>query len=394
MPRIRNEGGLWDESSRIYRRLGGVPREQTTQWNFPSGAVIKFSHLLLEEDKRAWHGAQLDFIFFDELTEFSASQFWYLTSRLRSRCGVRPYLRATCNPDADSWVKDLVDWWIDGDGFPIVERCGQLRWFLREEDKTVWVDGPEERGRHGARPKSFTFVAAKVQDNKALLRLNPEYLATLSALDEVEQQRYLHGNWLARYEAGRMFRKHWFGVVEAVPAGMHLVRYWDRAATEPTPEARDPAWTCGVLMGRHQGVTYVCDVKRTRQEPAGNERYIRNTSDADQPLLRTLGAAGYDIVMEQEPGSSGKDVIDHYRRDILAKYAFFGDRVTGSKVVRAKPLAAQALAGNVNLLAAGWNQEYLEEMERFPAGKKDQADASSGAYNHLVSKPGIFIGRA
>jgi hypothetical protein len=31
-----------------------------------------------------------------------------MTSRNRSTCGVRPYIRATCNPDADSWVADFL----------------------------------------------------------------------------------------------------------------------------------------------------------------------------------------------------------------------------------------------------------------------------------------------
>ena len=47
-------------------------------------------------------------ICFDELTHFTAHQFFYMVSRNRSTCGVRPYIRATCNPDADSWVADFL----------------------------------------------------------------------------------------------------------------------------------------------------------------------------------------------------------------------------------------------------------------------------------------------
>ena len=47
-----------------------------------------------------------------------------------------PYIRATCNPDADSWVADLLQWWIDQDtGFPIPERAGKVRWFIRSGDE-------------------------------------------------------------------------------------------------------------------------------------------------------------------------------------------------------------------------------------------------------------------
>lgn len=68
------------------------------------------------------------FIGFDELTHFSEAQFWYMLSRNRSMSGVRPYVRATTNPDADSWVAKLIDWWIDDvSGYPIPERGGVVR---------------------------------------------------------------------------------------------------------------------------------------------------------------------------------------------------------------------------------------------------------------------------
>jgi hypothetical protein len=72
-----------------------------------------------------WQGAQIPLICFDELTHFRAHQFFYMVSRNRSTCGVRPYIRATCNPDADSWVANFLAWWIDPEtGFPIPERAG------------------------------------------------------------------------------------------------------------------------------------------------------------------------------------------------------------------------------------------------------------------------------
>src|SRR5205823_14630350 len=45
--------------------------------------------------------------------------------RNRSTCGVRPYIRATCNPDADCWVCEFLAWWIDPEtGLPIPARAG------------------------------------------------------------------------------------------------------------------------------------------------------------------------------------------------------------------------------------------------------------------------------
>ena len=78
---------------------------------------------------------------FDELCHFTEGQFFYMLRRNRSGCGIKPYVRASCNPDASSWVADFIGWWIDQDsGFPIPERSGKLRYFLREDDAIKWAE--------------------------------------------------------------------------------------------------------------------------------------------------------------------------------------------------------------------------------------------------------------
>src|SRR5690348_2826225 len=50
-------------------------------------------------------------------------------------------IRATCNPDADSWVADFLAWWIDPEsGLPIIERAGVLRYYVRVAGKIEWAD--------------------------------------------------------------------------------------------------------------------------------------------------------------------------------------------------------------------------------------------------------------
>src|SRR6266850_7935610 len=107
-----------------------VPRiSACTSGAGPRASKIKFSHLQLETTVHDWQGAQITLICFDELTHFTAYQFFYMVSRNRSTCGVRPYIRATCNPDADSWVAEFLAWWIDQEtGLPIPERAGVLRY--------------------------------------------------------------------------------------------------------------------------------------------------------------------------------------------------------------------------------------------------------------------------
>src|SRR5205814_6905026 len=181
------------ESRTFYPRLGGTPHLGVHEWRWPRAGKIKFSHLQLETTVHDWQGAQIALICFDELTHFTAYQFFYMVSRNRSMCGVRPYIRATCNPDADSWVAELIAWWINQDtGYPIPERAGVLRWFIRIGDSIVWADRPEDLAEHKAPnehgelvpipPKSLTFIPAKLSDNRALMAADPGYVANLMAL--------------------------------------------------------------------------------------------------------------------------------------------------------------------------------------------------------------------
>src|SRR5271155_5528599 len=155
-PQITNPGALWDESRNFYPRLGGVPQLGAREWRWPRGGKIKFSHLQFDTTVYDWQGAQIALIGFDELTHFTAHQFFYMTSRNRSTCGVRPYIRATCNPDADSWVADFLAWWIDPQsGQPISERAGVLRYYIRVAGKIEWADRTEELMQYLPRPQDL-----------------------------------------------------------------------------------------------------------------------------------------------------------------------------------------------------------------------------------------------
>lgn len=210
-PQIRNEGGLWDTSSQLYSAVGAIPKESVLTWDF-GVSKLKFSHLQYEKDVYDWQGAQIPFIGFDELTHFTKKQFFYLLSRNRSMCGVNPYVRATCNPDPDSWLADFLEWWIDQEtGFPIPERAGVLRYMVVDGENIIWGGSYEEViqkawhmlepivKRGGINPKdlikSVTFIPGDIYDNKKLLETNPAYLGNLMAQDEATKAALLAGNW-------------------------------------------------------------------------------------------------------------------------------------------------------------------------------------------------------
>lgn len=377
---VRNEGGLWDESVSLYGPIRAHPRESVLEWIFPYGWKLKFAHLEHESTVFEWQGAQIPFIGFDELTHFSEKQFFYMLSRNRSMSGVKGYVRATCNPDADSWVRKLVDWYIGPDGFPIKERSGVLRWFIRQNETLVWADTREELiAKYGADevPKSFTFISANITDNRALMEKDPSYLANLRALSRVDRERLLGGNWNIRPSAGNFFRREWFNVIDAVPADVIArIRYWDRAATRPSETNKDPDWTRGVLLYRRaNGRFLVADLRSVRGSPHEVESLVKNTASHDSIKVP--------VGLEQDPGSAGVSDIANMTR-LLAGYALRIRKPTKDKETRAKPFSAQCEAGNVDVLRGPWNDEFFSELENFPEGAHDDiVDAASGGFSEL-----------
>jgi len=386
---VRNPGGLWDESMPLYSPLGAVPIQQTLEHRFPGGGRVRFAHLEHEGTKYDWQGAQIPCLSFDELTHFSEATFFYLLSRNRSMCGVRPYVRATCNPDADHWLvvgpegwgSGFISWWIDpATGYPIQERAGVLRWFIRVNDRLVWADSAEalvaEYGED-ASPKSVTFIPAKLSDNQALMKADPGYLANLKALDAVERERLLGGNWKIRAAAGLLFQRAWCEVVDAVPAGLEIVRYWDLAATEKIP-SNDPDHTVGIKLGRDgkTGLFYLLHCVSMQVSPAKVEAALANTASADGTQVR-LG-------LPQDPGQAGKSQAQYFARQ-LAGYSVSTRPERGDKVTRFGPFSAQAEAGNVKVLRGPWNGELFDALEGFPdAAHDDHADACAGAFGMFV----------
>jgi predicted phage terminase large subunit-like protein len=397
-PEITNEGGPWDTSEKIYPYLGAVPIKSATEWRFPSGVAISFAHMQHEKDKHAWQGSAIPFLGFDELTHFSRGQFFYMVSRnrLTHDCGVRPFIRATCNPDPDSWVADFLSWWIDPEtGFPIPERAGVKRWFIRDGDTLTWADTMEEllpQCKPGQIPKSVTFIPSKLTDNPALIKQDPSYMSNLHSLPLIDRMRLLEGNWKVRAVAGMFFQRAWYGKpipLEQVPAKGKTVRYWDRASTEPSTQNPDPDWTVGVKMRKVGDLYYVINVVRLRGRPEAVLRIIKSTAIND----------GLEVtqIFEEDPGSAGKAETAMYYRE-LAGLHVTAVPARKSKAIRARPFSSASEGENVKIVQAQWNEKFFDELESFadwdeveeppkPLPHDDQVDAASGAYNYLSNAP-------
>ena len=312
---------------------------ESNSWLFPSDAKLVFGYLENDKDVEQYQSAAFQFIGFDELTQFTEYQYRYMHSRARrlkdSQIPIR--VRGASNPGSigHEWVKQRF----------IVE------------------------GKDYNRP----FIPATLGDNPHLDR--ESYVKSLNNLDPITRLRLLNGDWSARQE-GNKFKREWFEIVDDYPADCELVRFWDLAATE-AKKGKDPDWTSGCLLGKSRNNTlYIIDVKRLRGTPGAVQNLVKQTAQIDGNIP---------IRMEQEPGSSGVNTIDHYRRNVLMGWDFKGKPSTGNKEVRANPVSSQAEASNIKLVRGNWINEFLDEAEAFPQGAHDdQIDSLSGAFRELV----------
>lgn len=157
-------------------------------------------------------------------------------------------------------------------------------------------------------------------------------------------------------------------------------RYIDKAGTTD-----DGAYTAMVLMHQMADKTYVIsNIVRGQWSALEREQRIKMTVDNDAKMY----PKNYEVGVEQEPGSGGKESAEHTVRNLAGRRVFL-DKVTGSKEIRAEPFVAQVQAGNVGLIGAEWVWEFWAEAESWPNGRyKDQIDACTGAFNRMTAGPG------
>ena len=321
-------------------------------YEFPSGATLSFGYLDAPLDHFQYDSAAYQFVGIDEIVQIREHQALYLFSRLRRLEGNKTIpirFRCASNP-------------------PQREQIARGSWV-----KSRYVD----KATRGSR----AFISAKLDDNPHLDGQEYKKTFAMSGIDPITRKQLEDGDWNIR-ATGRMFKRHWFNVVDTAPIHhIKWVRFWDMAATEERKdksESQQPAYTCGVKIGRTpDGLVFISSVIRGRYSPRDCEILVKQTAIVDG---RTVS-----IWMEQEPGSSGKAQIDHYRRNILPGFRFRGNPALKNKLVRWGPFASQAEGGNVYLINGSWVPEFLEELELAPdAPFLDQIDAASGGYDKLV----------
>ena len=228
-------------------------------------------------------------------------------------------------------------------------------------------------------PMSGRTVEREVGDLLWPTREGPDQIAEQQA----QGSYYFAGQYQQRPApaGGGMFKS--FEIVDALPV-LTTVRGWDKAGSEGKGD-----FSAGVKIGVDgRGVFYIADVTKGQWSAGAREKVIRDTA--------TLDGFNTHIWIEQEPGSGGKDsaeiTIKNLAGFVAQKQTASGE---GSKIARARPLAAQAEIGNVKLLRGPWNKDFIDEAQIFPNGRHDdQIDAASLAFAKLVLMPRPTAGLA
>jgi phage terminase large subunit-like protein len=425
---VKNPGGLWDESVKLYPLVGSQPVANTMLWDFPGGGFVRFGHLENESSVFNWQGAQIPLICFDELTHFSSAQFFYMLSRNRSTCGVRPYVRATTNPDVDSWVAEFIAWWIDqATGFPIPERAGKIRWFIRINDKLIWADTAEELiATYGSEsspvfPKSVTFIPASIYDNKKLMEADPGYLANLMAQDDVQRSRLLDGNWKIRKAVNGIFRKEWLRFTDIRPGTLNVYIMGDPAGSKKKTSDNTAMAVIGVDAARNKflldGYCHKMDLKErwdgirklrrkwmnqpgVQRVEVGYEKYGMQ-SDLEYFEEKMREELDYFSIKElnwsQNSGQSKEDRVQRLVPDFKTGKFYLAAVVEGEtrnqRTVREsgeayrimQPVKQRDHEGNLYAL----NQRFLNEYLNFPTTgvPDDLIDACSRLYDMEYTVP-------
>lgn len=326
------------------------------QWRFPAGSFLQFGYLQHAGDEHRYRSAEFQFEGFDEATQFPFErQVTYLYSRMRrpaegplSKVPLKARLASNPGGVGHDWVYQRF---IDPKRKPNPNRL---------------------------------FMPSWLSDNPYLDSV--DYVATLEdALDDVTLMQLLGGDWTVRPLGGRFDRRwlrkdHLHAKLPKDAEGWRWVRSWDLAATEPKPGS-DPDFTVGTLIGLDdEGEPWVADIERFRADPGETEERIKAIADSDRMEFPYVS-----VVMEQEPGASGKTVIAHYET-VLRGSPFTGLPTSGKKEVRAIPFSTAWRKGKVNVVVGDWTEDWFDEYEAFPTGgHDDQVDSGSLGYNHLVS---------
>lgn len=330
------------------------------RWTFPNGSILSFGYLATEIDKYRYQGAEYHFIGFDELTQFSESQYRYLHSRLRKpeNVSIPLRIRSASNPGGvgHAWVKAR---------------------FIDDETR-----GDTE------------FVSAKLEDNPYLDK--ESYEESLAALDHITRLQLRHGDWNVTPDAG-VFKADWFRYWRIDDAGEHYLLGESRRPVPITQCSRfavaDVAGT-EKKKGNDPDFTVICvfDVTPTHDLILVHLwRGQFEIPDVEEKLMHVCFEYSVPYLLVEKAGM-GLGVVQTVRRRGMN---IRGIAAKGSKIARAQTAMIRMENGAVYFpVAMSWVGELETELLSFPTAgvHDDQVDVMAYACQHIQRLGGPIRG--
>lgn len=394
---LMKAGGLFEEAYQMYSAFdpGLKMRIKDQKLVFSTGASVSFSHYENSKSSEIYRGLQLSSVFYDEATDAAEEDIWFLIGRLRTQAKMTPSIWLTCNPNPDSYLRNWVDWWLYPEGHPQAglpnpERNGVIRYMVRLDGQLYWgaskkiviekwgnPDLPHDHKKQ-IKPMSFTCLFGTIRDNPVLMDTNPNYVATLEALPEVDKQRYLYGNWNVRPMGSQFFEREWVEEVSDIDPSeiVSTARAFDFAGTLKSDINLNPDYTASVRMHKlKDGTYYIDEVTRTRIRPGKWKEFV-----LDLALGDPLGTTYY---IPQDPGPAAKRACNLFIRELIS-HGLSARRMSTnkSKLDRFRPFSSMAQSGGIKVKKGcasdrendieNDNRFYYKEMEAFD-GKSSNA---------------------
>lgn len=202
--------------SRSHALFGNIAKwsSQNHTWKFYNGSTLKLWHMESEDDKYNIQGHEYHFMGFDQLEEFTETQYRFSILQCRSTVpGLRPYARSTANPIGvgHAWVKARFIDKCPPDGTPKFFKL--IKTIKGEEEIETDHNDPDALSR--------SFVQANVYDNPILIKNDPQYLKVLKTLPEALRKALMDGDWNAL--VGQYFTE-WTPNVHVIPYSEYLYR--------------------------------------------------------------------------------------------------------------------------------------------------------------------------
>jgi predicted phage terminase large subunit-like protein len=383
LSQCKKPGGLWDKSYEVYECLNGVAGISNLKWTFPNKSTIQFSHLQKNNSYRDWFGTETAFFGFDQLEEFTQEQFLNILGCMRTVASCETQIFATMNPDNNSWVRNLVDYWIAKDGYVDPEK-NNTKINLAIENNNIKVS-------NFSTGITCSYFSTDIWDNKILLEKDPNYLVNLKSQSLIERERYLGikgrgGNWNIKPSAGKIFKSSWFNFTNYnYELGDRLVRFWDFASTLVPTKRGDYIADC--LMCVRNNSFIILEAQRRKLNPVESDKLVFEKAIADNNKYRNVM-----IRWHKDPAQAGVKE-SFYLRQLLSNFDNNFIIEKRDKVSRSLALSRSLEIGQTKFMLGEWKECFIE-LENFPDVEHDDlVDCITGAFNFLNDDSQTKLGK-